>query len=431
MKVLIVGATGFIGARLAQAFASSGHEVTCGARSATPLPEGCAHLIPIDYTSLPAFDALKRLVAHHDLVINAVGILRERGRQTFAALHDEGPRALFAASVAAGVPRVIQISALGAAADAISNYHRSKHAADAFLAQQPVDWAVVQPSLVYGGGGSSSRLFDTLATLPITPLPAGGRQHVQPVHVDDLVAIILKVATAPTPLRMTLPVAGPEPSSMREFLADLRAAHGRAPTLALTIPRPLMRLTARIGDFLPGSMLDSETFGMLERGNVANVAACTRWLDRTPRPVAEFLRPDERDARWTSASLNWLLPLLRISVAFMWLIAAIVSMGLYPVDASLRLLRDIGISPAFAPVLLVSAIAIDLAFGIWSLLPRRWQWLWLAQIAVVIGYTLIITWRLPELWLEPFGPVAKNVPVLVILLLLHQLEKGHQLEKRR
>jgi uncharacterized protein YbjT (DUF2867 family) len=423
VKVLIVGATGFIGARLVRAFIGAGHEVSCASRSIHSVPEGCAHPVALDYTELPGFDELKRAVAGHDVVINAVGILRERGRQTFSALHDKGPRELFASCAAAGVPRVIQISALGAAADAISSYHRSKHAADEFLRQQPLDWAVVQPSLVYGAGGSSARLFDTLAALPMTPLPAGGHQRVQPVHIDDLVAVILELAVAPAALKLTLAVAGPEPLSLREFLAELRAAHGRAPAPAWSVPAGLVRLGARFGDHLPGSMLDSETYGMLERGNVANVAAFTQWLRRAPRPVSRFLRPGEREARWISASMQWLLPALRFSIAFMWLIAAIVSMGLYPVDASLRLLRDIGVAPTMAPVLLVSAIAIDLVFGVLSLLPRRSKWLWTAQIAVVIGYTLIITWRLPELWLEPFGPVAKNVPILAILLLLHQLEK--------
>ena len=60
--------------------------------------------MPLDYTALPGAEALRLAVMGHDVVVNAVGILKERGRQTFAALHDAGPRALFAACVAAGVP---------------------------------------------------------------------------------------------------------------------------------------------------------------------------------------------------------------------------------------------------------------------------------------------------------------------------------------
>jgi hypothetical protein len=55
--------------------------------------------------------------------------------------------------------------------------------------------------------------------------------------------------------------------------------------------------------------------------------------------------------------------------------------------------------------------------------PRRRRWLWSAQIALVLVYTAIITWKLPALWLEPFGPVVKNLPILALLLLLRQLER--------
>lgn len=418
-----MGASGFIGARLVRAFTAAGHEVTCASRRAEGLPEGCARHLSLDYTAPPAAEDLRRAVAGHDVVINAVGILRERGPQTFAALHDAGPRALFAACVAAGVRRVIQISALGAGPGSIARYHSSKHAADRYLMDQPVDWVVVQPSLVYGPGGGSARLFDMLASLPVTPLPAGGHQRVQPLHVDDLVTALLALARAPAPLRFVLPVAGPEPLAMREFLAALRSALGRPKTLSVAVPGFLMRAAARAGDFLPGAMLDSETWGMLERGNVANPAPFTQWLGRPPRPVARFVDPPARDTQWADASLDWLLPALRISVAFLWLIAAIVSMGPFPVEESVRLLRDIGLSPGLAPLALVAGIAVDLAFGILTLLPRRSRWLWPAQIAVVVGYTVIISWRLPELWLEPFGPVAKNIPILGMLLLLWQLEK--------
>ena len=263
-----MGATGFIGARLVRAFAAAGHEVSCASRSAQGLPEGCTRHVPLDYTALPNVEDLRRAVMGHDVVINAVGILRERGRQTFAALHDGGPRALFAACVAAGVPRVIQISALGAAPGAIARYHQSKHAADRYLMDQPVDWVVIQPSLVYGPGGGSARMFNLLASLPVIPLPAGGHQRVQPLHVDDLIGALLQLAGAPAPLRFVVPVAGPEPLSMREFLTGLRTALGRPKTLTLAVPGFLMRVAARIGDFLPGAMLDSETWAMLERGNV-------------------------------------------------------------------------------------------------------------------------------------------------------------------
>src|SRR5690349_15727196 len=204
MIVMIVGASGFIGGRLAQAFGAAGHEVICAGRGTQPrLPAGCSRAAHIDYTA-PSAPDWQPLLAGVDVLVNAVGILRESGAQTFDHLHVLGPRAL--------VRRVIQISALGAEAGAIARYHASKYEADRFLMELPLDWAIVQPSLVYGAGGGSARMFDAQASLPLVPLPGNGGQRVQPVHIDDLVEAVVRLAESPAALHCVLPVVGPRKS---------------------------------------------------------------------------------------------------------------------------------------------------------------------------------------------------------------------------
>jgi hypothetical protein len=108
----------------------------------------------------------------------------------------------------------------------------------------------------------------------------------------------------------------------------------------------------------------------------------------------------------------------------MWLVSGIVSLGLYPVESSLRLLAATGITAQWlALVALYGAALLDIAFGVAIFAVRRSRLLWAAQILVVLGYTAIISVRLPELWLEPFGPVLKNVPVLAALWLLYETEE--------
>lgn len=422
MIVMIVGSTGFIGGRLVRAFAAAGHEVVCASRHGAQPQPGCARHAGMDYTAMPDPVRLVSELAGVEVLINAVGILRADKTRSFAALHSSGPSRIFAACAQAGVRRVIQISALGAEAGAIAGYHRSKHAADAFLSRLPLDWAIVQPSLVYGAGGTSAQLFDRLASLPWLVLPDGGRQLVQPVHIDDLVEAVRKLAESPTSLGCVMPVVGPVPVSLREFIQQLRNALGLRAARTISIPRWIVRAAAGIGDRLPGSLLDSETLGMLERGNTGDPQPLTHLLGRAPRPVADFVAPELARASAVSASLTWLAPLLRVSVAAMWLIAAIVSAGLYPRTESLALLRTVGVPGDFAPAMLYAAIGIDFALGILTLLPRRPRGLWTAQIALVGAYTVFLTWRLPELWLEPFGPLAKNLPILALLLLLRRLE---------
>jgi hypothetical protein len=184
-----------------------------------------------------------------------------------------------------------------------------------------------------------------------------------------------------------------------------------------------MAAGARVGDHIPGMLLDSETLAMLEQGNTGDAGPLRQWLGREPRSVSRFIATGEADDRRRGAALLWLLPLLRLSVALMWFVAAAVSMGPYPIADSLALLRSIGSPAALAPWLLGGAIALDFTLGVLTLWPRRPRWLWTSQIALVLGYTAIITARLPELWLEPFGPVAKNLPILALLLLLRQMER--------
>ena len=421
MRVLIAGAGGFIGSHLAQACVAAGHEVVCGGRKSLACAPG-ARQLALDYTAPPPHDELANQLRGIDVVVNAVGILRPRGAQTFEALHVHGPHALFAAAAAAGVRRIIQVSALGAEPDALSAYHRSKSEADRALMTMPIDWAVVMPSLIYGPGGTSARLFDTLASLPLTPLPGGGRQLIQPVHITDVTAALLRLIESPVELRRVLQVVGAAPMTLADFLRSLRTALGLRPTLALPVPQAFIAAAARLGDHMPGALLSRETLGMLERGNVGDAVALTHLLGRPPLPVSAFVNPASRSAARREAVSGWIAPLLRMSVAFMWLIAGIVSLGPQSGE-SLELLRQIGVSAAAAPVLLTGAAIFDIALGVLTLLPHRVPLLWTAQILLVLVYTAIISVFLPELWLEPFGPVAKNVPILVTLLLLRHLEE--------
>ena len=85
-------------------------------------------------------------------------------------------------------------------------------------------------------------------------------------------------------------------------------------------------------------------------------------------------------------------------------------------------LARMGLGGALAQAALYGASALDIAMGVATLWwPRRA--LWRAQAVLILAYTAIITVFLPEQWLHPYGPVAKNVPILALLVLLYQLEK--------
>ena len=185
----------------------------------------------------------------------------------------------------AGVRRVVQISALGADVGT-SRYFMSKRAADDYLATLPLDWTIVRPAIVFGPGGSSARLFERLAHLPVVPLPGRGEQRMQPIHIDDLTEALVRILGDATTGRSRIELVGPQSLSLRELLASLRAEMHLSPARFLSIPMPLVRVGARVAGVSAMSPLDSETLSMLEAGTQGDPAATRSLLGREPRPVA-------------------------------------------------------------------------------------------------------------------------------------------------
>jgi uncharacterized protein YbjT (DUF2867 family) len=422
MVVFLTGASGFIGRHLAAALAQTGHTLVLGLHNAST-PVAHCRVIAIDYLQDVDASAWRPRLQGVDVVVNAVGVLRATAGAGFDALHVNAPRALFEASAQVGVRRVIQISALGADDDAQSAYHLSKREADRFLATLPVASVIVQPSLVYGTGGTSARLFDTLASMPLIPVPGKGDQRVQPIHVDDAVAALVALVERDEPSSgERISLVGPEALTLVAFLRRLRSALGFRATRVLRIPMSIMRAVAAAGARLPGALLDPETLAMLERGNVASDAKTRELLGRAPRPVEAFVTPDAAAAASASATLAWILPLMRGAIAIVWIWTGIVSLGLYPPAESYALLARLGATGMVATVLLYGAALVDVLLGIGVFVLRDRRWLWPAQIAVMVAYSVLISVWLPEWWLHPYGPMIKNLPLLVATMLVAALE---------
>jgi uncharacterized protein YbjT (DUF2867 family) len=405
MEVLIVGSRGFLGARISWALERAGFPVRGADRPAADLAR--------DHDAAdwePRLDGIA-------LVVNAAGIFHGGEGNSLEAVHARGPIALFTACARRGIP-VIQVSALGATADAPTEFLRTKFAADKALLALDVPSVVLQPSLVYGEGGASARLFAMLASLPRVPLPGEGDAPVQPVHVDDVAEAVVALARSRDLRRERIAVVGPRALPLRELLEALRRAMGHGAARFVRVPRAWMRLAAR----LRLGLLDRDALLMLERGSVADPVRFTEVLGRKPRDARDFIAPHEAGAARRLVALAWMRPVLMGAVAFVWIATAIVSAGVYPVEESLALLARVGLTGAVAAIALYGAAVLDLALGMATLvLPGRW--LWRIQALLIVGYTAIITVFLPEQWLHPYGPVTKNLPLLAALWLLHETEE--------
>lgn len=117
--------------------------------------------------------------------------------------------------------------------------------------------------------------------------------------------------------------------------------------------------------------------------------------------------------------------LIRLVIAAIWFITGVVVLFVFPKEESLNLIFQTGLSRSLAQITLYLGALFDMVLGIWTLL-RPGRLLWILQGALIIVYTAIITIWLPEFWIHPFGPLLKNIPILVMLWLLYKNEGSQE-----
>jgi uncharacterized protein YbjT (DUF2867 family) len=372
---------------------------------------------------MPSRDVLAAMLRGVDAVINAVGIFDEDGTQTFASLHVNGPIELAHAAMGAGVRSFIQISALGADPASPFPYLASKGRADSLLGALPLKVCIVRPSLVFSARGQSTRMFARLAALPLTPVPDGGKQLIQPIHLDDLVDAMVQLVESPGEGGVFNAV-GPAPVSFRHYLRLFKKGLGVAGGF-ISVPSAPLRLLLRLTEGIPGPrMANSDALAMLEAGNVGDSGPISVLLGKAPRAPQTYV-PQQIAAIRAGATLPWLVGLLRSALAAMWLATAWISLFAYPVVDSLLMLQKVGLTGPLALAALYGGAGADALLGLATVFARRRHGLYLLQILLILSYTAIISICLPEQWLHPFGPVLKNIPILAMIVALFYLDRDH------
>jgi uncharacterized protein YbjT (DUF2867 family) len=426
MRIFLTGASGFIGGHILQALLASGHEVVAAVRRPDRFParEHCT-AVALDFSLPPAPEQWAARLQGIDAVINGVGIIGEDRRSRFDDLHHRGPVALFQACTEAGVHKVIQISALGADDTAFSRYHRSKKAADDFLASTDLDWAILQPSMVYGAGGASFTLFSALAALPVVPLIGDGSQRLQPVHVDDVVAAVLRLLQPDSPRRIRVTLPGPEVVTLAELLSRLRSWLGYRPAPVWRVPFGLVLTMGELVGSLVASPLNGEALRMLQHGNTGDPAGLTRLLGHPPKSLQNALTesPARQSERW-HAGMFFLMPALRYALAFLWIWSGLTSALLFPQSESYALLAEVGVSGIAAPVALYGLSLLDVALGLAFLARYRVKLAAALQVGLMVAYTAIIGILLPHFLLHPYAPLIKNLPLIVATCLIIVTEES-------
>jgi uncharacterized protein YbjT (DUF2867 family) len=311
MRVLLIGATGFIGRHICAKLLNDGHQVVAAVRDVGVAQRRFPNLeaVSVDMNRMDDIVAWVLLFERYrriDAVVNCAGILQSSRHQSASAIHDASPRALFDACRAAGVGKVIQISAISADEGAGTEYAVTKKSADDYLRSLDLNWVVLRPSLVYAQGtyGGTSVLRG-LAGFPYG-LPSVGCSKgqpeplFQPIHADDLATVVARCLTDPSFDKTTLEPVGPDTMTARAFLILTRDWLDIPRASVLPVPYTLVRLAARVGDLLGAGPMRTTALDQMAYGNTSSRQDFAEKVGFHPRSVSEAMRsaPSHVQDRW-------------------------------------------------------------------------------------------------------------------------------------
>lgn len=424
MKILVAGASGFIGSHAALHLQSLGHDVIAAARNPAQARKRLSTLdwIGCDFRTDTAEDWAGRLQGV-DAVVNCVGILQDGLGDSSRAAHVDGAAALIAGAEQAGVKRLVLISAVGGEAAAGSVYGRDKQAGEDLLRRSKLDWVILRPSLVlartvYGG----TAMIRTLCGLPwITPVVGAG-QVFRPIGMEDVCEAIATAVSPGAPSGKSWDIAGPERVSLADLMRGYRRWLGFGDSRIWDVPRWLAMPAVWLGDLMGWlgvrTSMRSTSIQQLDYDVEGDPAG---WIaDTGARPLGfeAYLAatPATVQDRW-HARLGFARPVARVLLGLFWMVSGLIALGPGR-EAAQDLLRQGGFSAAAASWVLGLTALMDMVLGATMLVKWRVRLVAGLMIAAILGYMAALSLSLPQLWLDPLGPVVKVVPLIGLCLLV-------------
>ena len=420
MRIMVIGATGFIGTAVCARLSADGHEIFAVSRE--PIRHGLVAVTPIAFDVararraqdwLPLLDGL-------DAVVNCAGSLQTRSAESLRAVHATGVAALFEACEIRKIARVVHVSAVGVEDGGRSGFSKTKREGEEALIHRDLDWVILRPSVVIGRSAyGGSALLRALAALPILPtLPEAG--ELQLVHLDDVVETIALCVRPEGPKRKVIDLVGPRRHSFDETVKLFRRWLRLGPATSIKLPSWALVLAAKLGDLAGylGWRPPMRTNALLEisRGAVGSPTGWTETTGISPRDLETALaqEPASVQERWF-ARLYLLKAAIFAIFGLFWLVTGLISLG-PGWDYGMGLLREGGLGENFAVLTLVAGAIADILIGLAILWRPTSRYGLYAALAISVIYAILGTILVPRLWADPLGPMLKIWPVLMLNL---------------
>ncbi len=278
MKVLVTGSTGYVGHYVSKALLEAGHSVVSLSRDAgtTKTASGAKLEIfgNVEYRmgDVSNGNGLKEAMNGVEAVVHLVGIIAEKGLQTFSRVHVDGTRNVLEAAKAAGVKRYLHMSALGASSNAVSGYSSSKFQAEELVRASGLDWTIFRPSLVFGVGDDffGHVLKNLVTQAPIVPQIGDGMFLFRPIWVGDVAQSFVQALSKPDTIAKIFDLVGPTEYTFKELSALMQTVLGlKKPVVA--VPLPLMDIMVPIMNIVPAiAPITKDQYAMMKAGNTGN-----------------------------------------------------------------------------------------------------------------------------------------------------------------
>lgn len=416
-KFIVTGATGFIGRHVVATLLERRHSVVGIHRGKAPpslANNARFESVKADLTKMNTVENWAAVLDGADAVINCAGLL-QASKTKMIAVHTTAPEALFNACIKFGVRRVIQVSAISAAADTI--YAKSKLAADESLMNTELDWVIVRPSLVYGRGSyGGTSLLRGLAACPIViPIVGDGSQVFQPIFMDDLVGIICELSEASSFKHMIIEPVGPEILTLKDILLKLRRWLDISGDRTVAVPILIIKLVTSMGTLLRWPVVNGNALKQLLYGD----AETEKSFNGLYAPAAQSMdsvllaNPASVQDRW-HARLTLVAPFITAVLSLVWIVSGLLGLA-FGTPLTQEVLSTFRIGSVSPTIVTWGSSGWDILLGVLLLTPLRTGVLASLQVLTVFAYTAVLSFSLPLLWLDPFGPLLKNVPVIVLI----------------